>query len=322
MPSFQTIQDLSPDDRTLVQSILAKNARDRSSNEVDILAARASVINNRVVLNDPDNYIALASGNTIPDGMSGFAKEALFIESDAANGTVRLYANSGDESQANFKPIGFPTNGLTLVNTTADNTISVDQNGNVGTNVSTDGAVHIENTGNTGIGLGVYTNIGGTADAPLVSIKSDNAAFDQNVVEIYSDGASPALFIDQNGNSKAISIDSEVTTETVVNIDATQLTTGRALNVYCNSSTFAGGVAGIALVDLKVIHASSTGHTVFVQNQGTGNGLRIDAKLGSHIAFVGDSSNAAPEDGDFWFDGTNFKVCIGTTVSTINITAI
>lgn len=275
----------------------------------------------QIVLSGVLKGVYSAGTDYAPGDVVTYQGGTYIMHTDAAAGTAPTNTAAW---QAMTSPQAYveSINELSLVNTTADNTISVDQNGNVGTNVSTDGAVHIENTGNTGIGLGVYTNIGATADAPLVSIKSDNAAFDQNVVEIYSDGASPALFIDQNGNSKAISIDSEVTTETVVNIDATQLTTGRALNVYCNSSTFAGGVAGIALVDLKVIHASSTGHTVFVQNQGTGNGLRIDAKLGSHIAFVGDSSNAAPEDGDFWFDGTNFKVCIGTTVSTINITAI
>lgn len=93
----------------------------------------------------------------------------------------------------------FAASTLDLVNATTDNSISVDQNGNVGTNVATDGAIHIENTGNTGIGLGVYSNIGATASAPLVSIKADNTAFDQDVVSIVNDGAGTGLYIEQNG---------------------------------------------------------------------------------------------------------------------------
>ncbi len=76
---------------------------------------------------------------------------------------------------------------LSLKQDGTGNALSVDQNGNTGTAVATDGAVHIENTGNTGIGLGVYTNIGATADGPLVSIHTDNAAFDQPTVRIKND---------------------------------------------------------------------------------------------------------------------------------------
>lgn len=263
MPSFQTIQDLSPDDRTLVQSILARNARDRSRNEVDILAARASVINNRVVLNDPDNYIALASGNTIPDGMSGFAKEALFIESDAANGTVRLYANSGDESQANFKPIGFPTNGLTLVNTTGGNTISVDQNGNTGTNIATDGAIHIENTGNTGIGLGVYTNAGAEANSALVIFKAENTAFDQGILTLVNDGAGRTLWIDSNAT--------DLVSGVVLIQDPS--TVGGNQSVKIESAR----TGGLTVSALEIEQAGSASG-IFIDHNGNGVGLNLDTE--------------------------------------------
>jgi hypothetical protein len=64
------------------------------------------------------------------------------------------------------------TSSLTITNTTTDNSISIDQNGNVGTDVATDGALHIENTENTGIGLGVYTNIG-VEDLHVSSMNND-----------------------------------------------------------------------------------------------------------------------------------------------------
>lgn len=271
MPSFQTIQDLSPDDRTLVESILAKNASDRSRNEVNILAARASVINNRVVLNNPDNYIAIASGDTIPNGMSGFAKEALFIESDAANGAVRLYANSGDESQANFKPIGLPTNGLTLVNNSDDNTLSINQNGNTGTNVATDGAIHIENTGNAGIGLGVYTNAGAEATSALAIFKAENAAFDQNVVSIVNDGTANNLYLESN----------------------TALGTGKAM-LFLQSNV--AQTTNIALAFIRQDHASSTTNVLYVQNDGAGRTFLLDDNGTGTVATIDidkDGNNAA-----------------------------
>jgi len=100
---------------------------------------------------------------------------------------------------------------IKISNAGTSNGITVDANGNVGTSVAGDGAIHIENTGNTGIGLGVYSNIGATADVELVSFKVDNAAFDHEVVEVFNDGAGIAVLVDQNGAESALKIDHDDT---------------------------------------------------------------------------------------------------------------
>lgn len=110
------------------------------------------------------------------------------------------YANSRFE----FKEVAI-TNGGT------DNALEIDQNGAVGTDVATDGAIHIENTGNTGIGLGVYSDIGASAEAALAVIKADNAAFDQAVLQLINDGTGDALAIDQNGAGRGLFVDHDDT---------------------------------------------------------------------------------------------------------------
>lgn len=168
--------------------------------------------------------------------------------------------------------IALDVDGLTLTNTTTDNTISVDQNGNVGTTVATDGAIHIENTGNTGIGLGVYTNIGATSDAPLVVIKSDNVGCDQDVVQIINDGIGKGLFIDQNGAAIALEVDSASTTTHAVKISSATVATN-AVFLYTNAIRD----AGTALLKLQDDNASNTRSTFFIQNDGSGATILLDS---------------------------------------------
>lgn len=167
---------------------------------------------------------------------------------------------------------------LALVNATTDNTLSVDQNGNVGTDVATDGAVHIENTGNTGIGLGVYTNIGATADAPLVSIKANNAAFDQNAVTLVNEGVGIGQFIDQNGNGVGLKIDSEATTTTKYGLEI-YMSAG-AIGFFCRQDGdyanayiyHLGTGAGVNLT----LEGKGTGTNLFVNQDNTGIGIEVD----------------------------------------------
>jgi hypothetical protein len=205
---------------------------------------------------------------------------------------------------------------LTLTNATTDNTISIDQNGNVCTDVATDGAIHIENTGNTGIGLGVYTNIGATASAALVIIKADNVAFDQGLVELVNEGEGVGLFINNDGQGKGLYIDAESTS-------------APHLHVICGVAT----TAGDGIVYLQSGSASATAEVLRIRQEGTGEGIVIDQNglapsilldaggNGAHLRFVGDPTVAAPNDGDFWFDGTNFKCRIGTTTYNVDVTS-
>lgn len=264
---------------------------------------------------------------------------------------------------------------LTLTNTTTDNTISVDQNGNVGTSVSTDGAIHIDNTGNTGIGLGVYTDIGSGADAELVSIKADNTAFDQTVVNIVNDGVSSALKITQggalagdtgalyinsdtaqtvnlvklrigaagstsdglviyqDGNGSGLSIIASNAAATNKCISITNATAGDGLYVaqsginsgdrhglYINAT----GTQTVAPVKFRIGTATASAEVVFITNDGTGPGIKVTSVNAEapHFNLTGDPTNATPADGDIWFDGTNLKICVGSTVSTFDMTPV
>ncbi len=184
--------------------------------------------------------------------------------------------------------------GLTLTNTTTDNTLSIDQNGNVGTAVATDGAVHVENTGNTGIGLGVYTNIGATADASLIMIHADNPAFDQWTIDVVSDGVGGGLRIEQR---------------TALPYNK------RALSVFSDAVMIEGELGYFRLGS-----ASATATALRAEHIGEGAAVGISATVGPHIQMVGDTPNSTPTDGDMWYDGTNLKFRNGGTTQTISWT--
>lgn len=55
-----------------------------------------------LILNSAD-LVLLATGTTVPsDAEVGYAKGALFIDTDVADGTSALYVNVGTTSSANF----------------------------------------------------------------------------------------------------------------------------------------------------------------------------------------------------------------------------
>ena len=202
------------------------------------------------------------------------------MHTDAAAGTA---PTDTDYWQAINSPQGYleSLDRFVLVNATTDNTISVDQNGNVGTDVSTDGAVHIENTGNTGIGLGVYSNIAGTAQASLVVIHADNAGFGQPVVNITNDSTNHGLYLFQVGalaaNDHALYV-----------VSTTQQTLS-------------------PLVKFDQQKTDSTKQVLELSQYGAG----------AHIRFTGDPNVTAPADGDMWYDGSALKFRNGSTTQTI-----
>ena len=87
------------------------------------------------------------------------------------------------------------------------------------------------------------------------------------------------IAIDQNSNARALTIDSESTSETGIVIDASVLTTGRAAHFYSN----APDASTRDLVHVENVHASSTGTTAFKVTQNS-TGLAAD--------FIGDKIRA------------------------------
>jgi len=87
------------------------------------------------------------------------------------------------------------------------------------------------------------------------------------------------IAIDQNNNARALTIDSESTSESGIVIDASVLTTGRAAHFYSN----APDTSTRDLVHVENAHASSTGTTAFKVTQNS-TGLAAD--------FIGDKIRA------------------------------
>jgi len=88
------------------------------------------------------------------------------------------------------------------------------------------------------------------------------------------------IAIDQNSNLRALTIDSESTSESGIVIDASVLTTGRAAHFYSNAPSSSTR----DLVHVENVHASSTGTTAFKVTQNS-TGLCAD--------FLGDKIRAA-----------------------------
>lgn len=178
---------------------------------------------------------------------------------------------------------------LTLTNTTTDNTLSIDQNGNVGTDVATDGAVHIENTGNTGIGLGVYTNMDASAAATLIKFHADNAAFDQGILHLLQDGANYGLYVEGTNTSLTPALVTITDASTVEGNQTLRINSARGSGVQAVHLVMTGGGNGMDIVHttngygvpLKITRSGTAvgqfiGLAITVDNAGTGNVVGID----------------------------------------------
>ena len=74
-----------------------------------------------------------------------------------------------------------------------------------------------------------------------------------------------------------------------------------------------------ALVKITQDNVGATEPSLEIDHDGFGGALEISSTLESsaHIRLTGDCANDDPVDGDFWFDGTSFKVRIGSTTATL-----
>jgi hypothetical protein len=107
------------------------------------------------------------------------------------------------------------------------------------------------------------------------------------------------------------------TTDDIVTVTGSSLTTGSALKVYSNSSS----TSTRNLVEIINDHSDADAATCLqIQQDGDATGISIAHNGdGSHLNLSGDPTNATPVDGDIWFDGSDFKFYNGT--DTIDLTA-
>ncbi len=110
--SFHVIEELPQEDQAELTRILAIPVTQRSAREAAYLAARADYLDNRIIAEDEDGNISVASGLIVPvDGQPGFAKGAFFKERDALNGVAAVYQNVGTTTSCDFRLINSSTSG-------------------------------------------------------------------------------------------------------------------------------------------------------------------------------------------------------------------
>lgn len=144
---------------------------------------------------------------------------------------------------------------LKILNTdTVTPALEIEQDANTGTGALV-GALVVDNTDNSGYGLNVYSNRATATD--LSTIRADNPSFSGNVFVLQNDGTGHALYIDQNGNQEAIEIQSEATSEELLEVR------GNAANSADVARFFQD-------------HASSTGRIMRLQQDGTGVSVFLD----------------------------------------------
>lgn len=106
MTTFITFNDLPVEIKQSIRRIQALASGERTTAEAAILTNYAAQISNEVTERNAANEIVRAQGITVPTGLSGFAKGAIFIDSDVAAGTQAMYENTGDTTTAAWNLIG------------------------------------------------------------------------------------------------------------------------------------------------------------------------------------------------------------------------
>lgn len=103
---FEILADLPTKTRQEIARIQALDSSQRNTNEAALLVSMAPYLTNEIVLENAAGDIVIATGQTVPDEYTGFAKGALFIKSNAADGTKGLYENQGTNTDADFNLVG------------------------------------------------------------------------------------------------------------------------------------------------------------------------------------------------------------------------
>lgn len=112
MTTFTTFDDLPVEVKQNIRRIQDIASAQRTTAEAAVLTANDDAINNEVIQRNDADEIVIAQGKTLPTGYSGFAKGAIFIKYNAADGTRGTYINNGTNTDAAWSLAGA---GLVLV---------------------------------------------------------------------------------------------------------------------------------------------------------------------------------------------------------------
>lgn len=170
--NFPLLIDLPVQDQNELIRINNLAVTARSVSEAAYLASRLQYLTNEIIERDSSNLIVQSAGNTLPTGLTGFKKGALFILKNATG--VASYQNTSDETSAvwelvddnNFTAFA-PVNGVAAtVTLTSDNT-------NVANNatVTIGSIVYTFKTSLTASTTAYEVLIGSDADDSLLNLK-------------------------------------------------------------------------------------------------------------------------------------------------------
>ena len=158
--------------------------------------------------------------------------------------------------------------------------------------------------------------------------------------------------IDLNGLSQALKGTNTTASTALIDLTTSSGNSSRAIDISVENT----GGAGIGLYAtstanagncISIANASNASAGIYVTPSAAGNGIEVypsSSGIGmliqnsaaatspclklthsndrSHINFTGDPAPASPSDGDFWFDGTNLKLTVGSTTYTLDKTAV
>lgn len=183
---FEVLTDLPFQTQQEVARIQAKSSGVRTTVEAEFLTNLAPYLNNSVILK-VGSLIYIASGTTVPDAYEGFAKGALFIKTDAADGTKGLYENQGTTSDCDFNKIGDIT-----AAEIADGAITLAK---LASGVTPSHVVKY---------AGTFTTLGGDADEAITVTGA--AATDIVLISVKTAGATPRSIVSAVADTNAINV--------------------------------------------------------------------------------------------------------------------
>jgi len=240
MTTFEQLADLPTDVVANLRRIQSINSAERTTDQAAVLANYALYLNNRITIKDADDNIVIAHGTTLPTGYSGFAKSALFLKTDAGNGTKGLYENVGTTSSATFNLIGDITSaeigaGAVEESNIADGAVTSDKLASVIAMLGKTFSLPTETPVNALGSQGTLTISGDVLEGETITIGS-------RVYEIDSDGVVSGSNVAVDVSGGAVAATGVLTISGVV-IDGETITIDGRVYEYDADSAITGDVA-------------------------------------------------------------------------------
>lgn len=147
----------------------------------------------------------------------------------------------------------------------------------------------------TGTILNLISNSADTSLRYLVDVQNNNSLATSAIpLRVVQDSTGNAVFVDHNGNGRALNIDSQATTSDVVYIEADQVTTGSVINIPDADALTTGSILNLVSNSLD----GTARNLVFIHNNSSSAGdttcLALDQDANeAALTVVSDSTTSA-----------------------------